>query len=121
MTKDGPHLAGQRACEGDHRAIPHEKSDQRCAKPAPEASGLTGRSNNRSRLRCTGTDPWTVQTDATARVEPIPVDAERLPFDGDTRQDDEPHPGDGVHGFSGGLRWPWFLDHATADPVSGEQ
>ena len=54
------------------------------------------RSNKRSGLRCTGTDPWTVQTDATVRVEPIPDDAERLTFDGDTRQDDEPHLGDGV-------------------------
>ena len=45
-----------------------------------------------------------MQTDATVRIEPIPVDAERLPFDGDTRQDDESHLGDGVHGFSGGVR-----------------
>lgn len=65
-----------------------------------------------------------MQADATVRVEPIPVDAERLAFDGDTRQDDESHLGNGVQGFSGGFALPVVLalaDLATADPVSAER
>ena len=45
-----------------------------------------------------------MQTDATVSIEPIPIDSEGLAFDGDAGQDDESHLGDGVHGFSGGLR-----------------
>ena len=40
--------------------------------------------------------PRAVQTDAAVGVEPIPIDAERLAFDGDTSQDDEARLGDGV-------------------------
>ena len=42
-----------------------------------------------------------MQTDATVGIEPIPIDAERLAFDGDAGQNDESHLSDGVHGFSG--------------------
>ena len=62
------------------------------------------RSNKRSGLRRTSTDPRTVQTDAAVSIEPIPIDSERLAFDGDAGiQDDESHLSDGVHGFSGGV------------------
>ncbi|MCY2995947.1 MAG: hypothetical protein NTY19_50070 [Planctomycetota bacterium] len=44
-----------------------------------------------------------MQTDAMVSIEPIPIDSERLAFDGDAGQDEESHLSDGVHGFSGGL------------------
>ena len=51
------------------------------------------RSNKRSGLRRTGTEPRTVQTDATVSIEPIPIDAERLAFDGDAYKPEAPASG----------------------------